>query len=138
MENPKPRVLLIEDDRDYAELIGAKLSSRFDLLFARGLTEGMDSMDSRQPDAVLLDLGLPDGPANPSEVLDCVKRHRTCAAIVVVSGNDDTGVIKRMVNNNASGYLVKGRDDQIADRMIKEIENAIESQRFCNVAKTQN
>lgn len=126
-----PRLLLIDDDPDYCEVIGRMLSGRFDVCFARTIGEGVACMTEREPDAVLLDLTLPDSSDTPQKTLARVKLHRKHAAIVVLSGNSNPDIIYDLISANASGYLVKLRDDLKAETMAGEINKAIESQRFC-------
>ncbi len=54
-------VLLVEDDPAVSEVVATALSARgYDVVVARDATTALDSVASREPDVVLLDLGLPD------------------------------------------------------------------------------
>lgn len=89
-------------------------------------------MEQREPDAVLLDLSLPDSSPNPKDTLSRIKRYRHHAAIVILSGNADPVVIYDMIQGNAAGFIVKGRDDD-SDKMAHEVNKAIAAQQFSNI-----
>lgn len=121
------RLLVIDDDRDYCELLGRKLAGRFDIAFCHSIGDGTHAMKQRQPDVVLLDLSLPDSDKEPIQTLSRVKESRTTAAIVILTGNSDPQVAKSLINGTASGVLVKDRDDRDPELMNREILEAITS-----------
>ena len=56
------KILLIEDERDIVRFVrDALVGANFTLLTASTLREGLHLMVEDKPDAVILDLGLPDG-----------------------------------------------------------------------------
>lgn len=136
-EQVRHRVLLIDDDPHYSELIGQQLSGRFDVCFERTLEDGIRQMDQREPDAVLLDLKLPDSCTIPVDTLVRLKQHRHRAAIIIVSGNADPDVVYQLIQGNASGYILKGKHDVDSERLANDIVLAIESHRFCGNIESQ-
>lgn len=57
-----PLILIVEDDLEILRVLQASLEAEgYRLAVAGSLAEGMVEAQSRQPDLVLLDLGLPDG-----------------------------------------------------------------------------
>jgi len=115
------KILIIEDDRDYCELVQRKLTHEgFAVRSAANLKEGLQLIVSDQPDAVLLDLGLPDSPM--SETVERVKRFATTAIIVVLSGHPDAA--KDCIMQSASGFVNK--NDGLT-YIGQEIRNAIKS-----------
>lgn len=127
----KPRVLIIDDDPHYCELMGVRLEGRFDFAFCHTVADGVLSMKTRQPDAVLLDLRLPDSNSKPKETLARVKEVRTTAAIIVITAADVSREEQsELVAGNASGVLQKGRDDANPDLISREINDAITNFRF--------
>lgn len=137
-ENEKHRVLLIDDDINYCEVIGQRLSGRFDVCFESTLNGGIRQMDNREPDAVLLDLKLPDSSPVDTQTLALLKQHRHRAAIIILTGNPDPELAYQMIQGNASGYLVKGRHDVDPESFAKDIVSAIESQRFCETMRAKS
>jgi DNA-binding NarL/FixJ family response regulator len=131
------RVLLIEDDPLYAETVGRLLADRFNLCFSSTVSDGLRQMSEREPDAILLDLTLSDSGATPLDTLERVKQQRHHAAIVIISGNANPKTAIDMIAGNASGYLVKARDDLDGEMMEKEIQKAIASQHFTGKATAE-
>src|SRR5689334_10819354 len=84
------RVLIIEDDPEYAELLAVVLSgsgSPFDVQRGATLADGLATLARFKADVILLDLDLPD-----SSGYDTFLRVRTRAEgtpIVVLTGLDD-------------------------------------------------
>ncbi len=57
-----PMVLIVEDDLEISRVLQASLEAGgYRITVAASLAEGLIEAQSRQPDLVLLDLGLPDG-----------------------------------------------------------------------------
>jgi DNA-binding response OmpR family regulator len=105
---PRKRVLLIEDDQDYTQLISAVLAAcgdMFEVKQASGLAAGLALIAQYMPELVLVDLNLSD-----SSGYDTFLRVRERAAgipIVVLTGLDDDQVAIRAVEDGAQDYLVK-------------------------------
>ncbi|NVO15752.1 MAG: PAS domain S-box protein [Rhodoplanes sp.] len=57
----RPRVLHVEDDRAFLDLVGHLLKGDFDVVSVASLEEARQALQSGTFDASLLDLGLPDG-----------------------------------------------------------------------------
>ncbi len=122
-------VLLVEDNPADARLVQLMLADahvpRFALVPVDRLTIAVETLVSgRQIDAILLDLGLPDG-----QGLANVTRLRGVAPrvpIIIMSGNDDEAVAVAGVRDGAQDYLVKGRIE--ADGLTRALRYAIERQ----------
>jgi CheY-like chemotaxis protein len=113
-------VMLIEDNRDHAELVMRTLAehqvinqihhftegqSALDYLFRRG--EYTDPAKSPRPNLILLDLRLPriDG----LEILREIKNDDTlrCIPVVILTTSEAEKDIARAYMNHANSYLVK-------------------------------
>ncbi len=109
MTLPRSSVLLVEDNPGDARLIEHALAAapgRFALRRASRLAEALALLASERPDAVLLDLSLPD-----AHGLGTVERVRAAAAdvpIVVLTGNDDEALALAALHAGAEDYVVKG------------------------------
>ncbi len=122
------KVLLIEDNPDDAALIRRKLgkcvNSRFTVMPAKKLAEGLELLGRTIPDLILSDLGLPD-----SHGLDTVTKILCDAPhtpLVVLSGFDDEAIAIKAVQLGAQDYLVKGRieDAQMERSLFYAIERS--------------
>lgn len=106
------KVLLIEDDPNYLDLLGAYLeglpAARIEIESCVRLSQALERLG--QPDSaldvILLDLGLPD--SQGFETFTRVHRQATNLPIVVLSGLDDEGLAIQALREGAQDYLVKG------------------------------
>jgi len=103
------KVLLIEDDRDYAELVVLKLSNSdfapFQVECVGSLAEFKQKIRQSKPDIILSDLGLSD-----SIGLETFKQVLATAGdipIVVLTGDSDAQAGREAVRLGAQDYLVK-------------------------------
>jgi PAS domain S-box-containing protein len=128
---PRPQldILLVEDNPGDARLIAIMLNeaggARVRLSRADRIAAGLAALAARSPDAVLLDLSLPD-----SQGLATFARVREAAPrvpIVVLSGLADETIAVEAVGAGAQDYLVKGRVD--GDGLVRALRYAIERQR---------
>src|ERR1051326_262787 len=105
---PNKRVLLIEDDPAYEQLIRAVLAAcgeMFEVKSAPGLAAGLALIPQYLPELVLVDLNLPD-----SSGYETFLQVRECAQgipIIVLTGLDDDQMALRAVEDGAQDYLVK-------------------------------
>lgn len=118
-------ILLIDDDTDFTAQVIHVLKGHCRFTVAETLEEGIRLFESDQPDAVILDLNLPDSTSDGT--VGRFKRMFPFATIIAVSGDDDPEVIRNTIMDNASGYVVKGRDDQKPEKFMREIEQGIET-----------
>jgi two-component system, OmpR family, KDP operon response regulator KdpE len=102
-------VLLVEDDRELRatlraalEVEGWRVLTAASLADARALLE--HALRDAAPDAVLLDLGLPDG--DGESLLATLRRERG-TPVLVISARDAEGGKIRLLDAGADDYLVK-------------------------------
>lgn len=111
---PSPiRVLLVEDDPDYAEslrdLLEVDRSATFAVTHVSTLAGALEQIRNGLADAIVLDLSLPDAAGHST-----VRRIQLSAPelpIVVSSGTEDDDLAMRAVASGAQDFLVKGRTD---------------------------
>lgn len=86
MTHRAPRVLSIEDDRQVRESIEDWLGdSGYDVVTAPTGTQGLEAFGKREPDIVLLDMGLPD--MHGIKVLERLMAVNPRTPVVIVSAN---------------------------------------------------
>ncbi|WP_224269562.1 bacterio-opsin activator domain-containing protein [Haloprofundus salinisoli] len=88
------------------------------------LTAGLELLDSRDVDVVLLDLGLPE--SQGLETLETVLEHTAHMPIVVLTGLKDEAVGLQAVEQGAQEYLVK--DELTSALLQRSLRYAIERQ----------
>jgi len=107
------RVLLIEDNPGYSEVIRIILDKardiRFDLTSATRLSEGLDLLADVGTDLVLLDLKLPD--SQGIETFDTVYAQARSVPIIVLTVTDSDVLALEAVQKGAQDYLVKEQVD---------------------------
>ena len=111
----KHKVLLIEDDADYAKLVVTALAHsrpaylngrRFEVVRADRLSTGLERLAEGGIDVVLLDLMLPD-----SRGLDTfIKVHRSAPQlpVVVLTCIEDDAIVARAVQEGAEEVIRAG------------------------------
>ena len=98
-------ILSIEDDRAIRNLIATTLESNdYRYVTAASGDEGLKEAASRNPDVILLDLGLPD-----MDGLDVIRKVRTWsqAPIIVISARTEDSDKIEALDAGADDYLVK-------------------------------
>ena len=105
---PRKRILLIEDDPNYEQLISAVLAAggdMFEVKSAARLDAGLALLQHYVPDLILVDLNLPD--SSGYETFLQVRERTRGIPIVVLTGLDDDQAAVRAVEDGAQDYLVK-------------------------------
>jgi DNA-binding NarL/FixJ family response regulator len=115
------RVVIVEDDDTYADMVRKLLISKFDIQRASSLSELLDLGRRQDPDVILLDLRLPDGGDPLALVMKVVARFQE-TAILVTTGLDDETLALETLRAGAQDYLVK--EMYVRDQMIKKIQHA--------------
>ncbi|WP_052813075.1 response regulator [Desulfonatronum thioautotrophicum] len=129
-------VLLVEDDPGDAGLIRDALREnrfeRFDVTWVRTMDEAGAVFSSTTIHALLLDLNLPD-----SEGQDTVLAGLDMAGdvpVVVLTGNDDLDLARRVMDMGAQDYLFKGACD--ADSLGRALSKACDRlERACKAGR---
>ncbi|WP_298674593.1 response regulator transcription factor [uncultured Sphingomonas sp.] len=118
------RVLLIEDDAAIRRLLHAALSrAGYRASEAATAREAMSLVDIERPDAVLLDLGLPD--RDGLELVQLIKA-RGDMVVIVVSARNETGEKVAALDLGADDYLTKPFD---TEELLARIRTALRHRR---------
>ena len=92
------------------------------------LHEAMELARSLQPQVMLLDIALPDG-----DGIEAIpEMHKACPDmhIIMFTMYAEPSVIKRALNNNADGYVLKSAEYQELDEAIRKVMKGERS--LCN------
>ena len=116
-------LLIIEDDETFAGILfGLSHEMGFESLVARTAVEALTLAMKHLPNAIILDIGLPD--QSGLSVLDQLKRNVQTRHIPihVVSGNDQTQTAMAL---GAVGYMMKPvKREELAD-VLKKLEERL-------------
>jgi PAS domain S-box-containing protein len=111
--DPVFQVLLVEDNRDHAELTAVMLTqirgTAWSVEHVERLSEALARVARPGVDAVLLDLNLPDSQGSETARHFCAEAPE--AAVVVLTAHDDEEIGLTAVHAGAQDYLVKGKFD---------------------------
>ena len=123
MNKERIRILLIEDDAQDAALLEMSLSrvrnDSFEVETVRLLEEGLKLLAQTPPDAILLDLNLPDS-AGGKPTFERVHAQAGETPIVVLTGQEDEALALELVQAGAQDYLIKGQlDSPLLGRAIR-------------------
>jgi diguanylate cyclase (GGDEF)-like protein len=121
------RIILIEDKQESVQLIQEKLienngNTRFKLEFAESLSTGIEHINNRGADVILLDLTLPD--IQGIDTLLELKKNVPDIPIIVYSNHDDESFAVQAIQEGAQDYLVKGSVRK--DLLVRSIRYSIE------------
>lgn len=129
MSNGKIDVLLVEDNPGDARLLEVFLRDstvNFTIKHSQRLSDAVEHLSREHPDAVLLDLGLPD-----SQGLTTLRQARKAAPevpFVILTGLNDQDLAIQAVREGAQDYLVKGHI--ASNGLTQSLRYAIERQRL--------
>ena len=99
------RILLIDDDPSITRLLRrVLLKHKFDVIVADNGSEGVRLAREQGPEAIILDLGLPQ--LNGWEVCREIRRFSN-APIVIYSGNTDPNTRESILAEGANWFLAK-------------------------------
>jgi two-component system KDP operon response regulator KdpE len=121
-----PAILVIDDELPMRRVLRSTLSGQGYRVFeAGGKVEGLAAFTSRGPQAILLDLGLPDG--DGFEVLAAV-RDRSDVPIVVISARGEERDQVRALDGGANDYVTKPfREAELLARLRAALRSAARS-----------
>jgi two-component system KDP operon response regulator KdpE len=124
-----PTVLVIEDQAPMRRVLRSALGGQgYRVSEAGGVAEGLKAFAASPPQAVLLDLGLPDG-----EGFEIVERIRETSEvpIVVISARGDERDQVRALDGGANDYVTKPfREAELLARLRAALRSAARASRY--------
>jgi DNA-binding response OmpR family regulator len=108
-----PDVLVVDDDPDIRAMLGFSLGGEFNVRFATGGQEAIDQLATHPPDAMILDLMMPD--VDGYDVLEA-RRERGLAPethVVMLTCKTDEREMVRSWGLGAHAYLTKPTDPEL-------------------------
>lgn len=102
------RVLVIDDHEPFRRFVCSTLQKRPELQVIGEASDGLEAVqkvEELKPDLILLDIGLPT--LNGIDASRRISMVVPDAKILVVSQNNDAEVAREVLNDGASGYVLK-------------------------------
>lgn len=119
----KKKILIVDDNADTRLILSARLKAHhYHTIFAADALQAMSVALKEQPDAILLDLGLPGG--NGLVVLQRLKSNTALSAIpvIIVTAEDPSVAETRAIEAGADAFLQKPVDQ---DKLIAAVQQAM-------------
>jgi DNA-binding response OmpR family regulator len=102
---PRPRVLVVEDDPDVRDALGLTLErAGLQPLLAAAARDGLRTLADERPDALILDLGLPD--LDGWQVLERIREVSDIPVLVLTARSLELDKV-RGLQSGADDYLTK-------------------------------
>ena len=119
MAAKKPRIVAIDDEPDFVATLKEYFQLRgYEIDVASKAVEGIELINNKKPDIVILDLKMPG--ISGEEVLGLLKSKQPKAKVIFVSAFDDAGKTRtRMLSAGAFAYLDKPLNS------LKELEDTV-------------
>ena len=122
MENIKPKVLIVDDDKFLLNMYSIKFSkNNFEVNSATSGEEAMNKIkEGYNPDIILLDIVMPgmDG----FEILDKIKKNNIApdAMIIMLTNQGQLADIEKAKSFGINGYIIKATT--IPSEVVTEVE----------------
>jgi two-component system, NarL family, nitrate/nitrite response regulator NarL len=129
---PKPRVLLVEDDRGLRQALRNMLvETDFDVVGeANDGVEGLDLATRLEPDVVLMDMRMPR--MGGLEATRLIKERLPQLQVVILTAYEDPALQEGAVDVGVYAYLVKGCPPRLVGHVTNkafEFKRALEERR---------
>ncbi len=108
-----PALLIVDDDEEIRSQLRWALAGDYDVLLADQRASALETFRERRPPLVLLDLGLPPSPADPTEGLATLNEliaEDRLVKVIIVSGQGERANAMRAVGQGAWDFVGKPVD----------------------------
>jgi DNA-binding NtrC family response regulator len=122
IEMPEITLLVVDDDKSVLSALKMTLEGSYTICTAEDGTNALQLLHEKEPDLVLLDIGLPD--ISGIELIGRIKSVDPEIAIVMVTALEETRMVVKALKLGAYDYLVKPID---AQELKTSIQNALEA-----------
>jgi DNA-binding NtrC family response regulator len=123
------RLLVIDDDRTVHHLVRKMLEPLgFEVLSAYSADEGLEEIEKQNPDAVLLDVILPD--KSGLEAFEVIAERDSRLPVIVITGSGSSDTAIQAMKLGAFDYITKPMN---VVRLQDLVKSALESRRFSSV-----
>ena len=109
MVESEVKTLLVEDNKDFRELVGGMLRDRFPAMLvaeAGSCSDALKIMDSQRPNLVFMDINLPDGMG--LDLTRTITKRFNDPVVVILTANDIPEYREASISSGASHFLNKG------------------------------
>jgi two-component system response regulator GlrR len=123
MNEPRPHVLIIDDEQEICELLAMRLEhNHYRVTTANDGPSGLDVLERRHVDAIILDLRL--GEENGLDVLSEVQKRSPDIPVVILTAHGTIETAVEAMKRGAYGFLTKPFHDH---ELLQKLAHAVES-----------
>ncbi|HZF07069.1 MAG TPA: response regulator [Patescibacteria group bacterium] len=114
---PSGRLLVVDDQVEITALVDEHFTSLgYQVDVAHHGAAGLIQAAARRPDAVLLDINMPE--VSGEEVLDRLHAIDRSVPIVMLTGNADADLARRFLRRGAFDYIAKPFQLDVLERVV--------------------
>ncbi len=109
----KPKLLIVDDDEEIRSQMKWALNQEYEVALGEDRPSALDLCRNLQPDVVLLDLGLPPSPGDPTQGLAALADLLEANAhlkVIIITGQNEKQVALNSVAQGAFDFLAKPVD----------------------------
>jgi len=115
----KPKILVVDDDRQYVETLSTLLSPTYQCLHVEDPRRAAEEARKGKADVILLDIRFPEGDIG----LDYIEELRAEAPVIMLTSHDDLDTVVESVKRGAYDFFPK---DLRLEVLRKKIERCLE------------
>lgn len=135
-ENPRSvRVLVVDDYVPFRRFLLSELGKDLELEIIGEASDGLEAVQKAkelQPDLIVLDIGLPK--LNGIEAGKRIHEVVPGAKILFVTQNNDVDVVRAVLSNGASGYVLK---PDASKELLQAVKTVLQGDRFVSARVNQ-
>ena len=121
-------ILIVEDEDDIREMIGGILEDDgYEVRLTATSDEAINSLKSRKPSLMILDVWLKGSVMDGIELLDSIKKSHPNMPVIVISGHGTVETAVSAIRKGAYDYIVKPFK---ADKLLVTCKRALENARL--------
>lgn len=118
IKNKANRLLIVEDNQEYVDLLVAKLNQNFHLTVTNSVNRAKEMLENNAYNKIILDFFLIDGIS--SEVLYFMEKNKIQTPVYIISAEDDFKIVEHLQESkNIVGVFNKKDVEVICDTLIK-------------------
>ena len=118
--DPRPTVLICDDEEGIRESFKLILSDLYDLKFAINGLEALDMLKTLSPDAMLLDIKMPK--THGLDILKQIKKLKPHLPVIIVTGYQNVEMAQEATRLGASDYIPKPFESR---QILKAVSTAL-------------
>lgn len=133
------KILIVDDDDGLRKQLKWILADRYEVLQAKDREGALAVVHSERPPAILLDLGLPPHPDDPTEgmaTLSEILAKDGAAKVIIVSGQSERENALRAIGHGAYDFLTKPIDEQLLGFVLQRALYVSELEREYRTLRT--